>query len=204
MAVAAISFSVGALVLTSAPAGAVIDPPGNCVGQGTFEKGTKARGSFTEQADQIPAGRVVEVPRADTVTWSGSLPKLAAGGDPLTVTVPKRPIRGFVAVDLPWPFGSVTVDSWGNDSDVVGNKGEHTYDLPSVVPRGVEFKVFGEHRENGSVYCSGFVLVKIEGGPFDSPLIWASLGLTAVSAAFFVVAGRPVFRKIWAYQDRKG
>jgi hypothetical protein len=161
----------------AAPAAAEIDGP--CSGSGAFEKGTKADGPFTVTAEDVAPGEVIEVPIKDTVHWQGSIDGVS--GD--------REFSGFVEVDLPWPLGSATIDTWGGSTDKTGNEGDKSYNLPKAIPRGVEFEVTGEHSEDGTVVCSGTVKVKVEGGPFDSPLAPVGIGGTVVSGVGLAVAG---------------
>ena len=98
-------------------------------------------------------------------------------------------------MELPPPFGSVEVDSWGGDSQTTSNSGTRNYELPSLVPAGVEFEAVGTHTdENGT--CSGYVRLEIDGGPFDSPVAPVSLALTAASGAGFLAAIRSLFKKV--------
>ena len=67
--------------------------------------------------------------------------------------------------------------------------------MPTLVPAGVEFRVVGSHTdENGS--CSGYVNLEIKGGPFDSPLVYASLAGTVIIGAGAVMLLRPMFRGV--------
>jgi hypothetical protein len=180
------------LMVSVAPqAGAVITPPGACTGSGSFQKGTKARGPFTEESSQLKPGTVVEVPRADVVHWKGSVNGPSG----------RRAISGYVAVQLPKPFGHVKIDSWGKTTIRTANEGEHAYHLPSLVPRGVVFPVYGQHSENGTLFCKGHVKVKIEGSAFDTPWTIASLVATFGMLVALILAGRPVFKKLWAASD---
>jgi hypothetical protein len=169
---------VGAAVLIgpASPARAGIEQ-GSCDGNGTF-----LEGGFTIDA-RTAGDTVFTVPRKDTVSWEGSVP--AAPGA----------YSGSIKVDLPPPFGSVTIDSWSGDSETTSNTGVEEYDLPSLVPAGVEFRVSGEHRDDNGT-CSGYVLLEIDGGPFDSPVAPVSLALTAASGAGFFAAIRPLFRRV--------
>jgi hypothetical protein len=182
-------FVAGLVCIGAAPAGADINGP--CTGSGAFNRGTKARGPFTVNAQDLKPGDVVEVPVKDTVHWKGDISGVSGN----------RTIDGFVAVDLPWPFGEATIDTWGKSTDLTGNEGEHSYSLPSLIPRGVEFEVSGQHSENGVVVCSGTAKVKVEGSAFDSPLAPIGLGGTAISGVGLAFAGRPVFKKLWAKDD---
>ena len=163
--------------LGAAPATAEINGP--CSGSGAFEKGTKAGGPFTVTAENVAPNEVIEVPLKDTVHWQGSIE--GASGT--------REFAGSVEVDLPWPLGTATIDTWGGSTDKTGNEGDKTYSLSKTVPRGVEFEVTGQHSENGKVVCSGTVKVKVEGGPFDSPLTPIGIGGTVVSGVGLALAG---------------
>ena len=134
-------------------------------------------GGFT--VDAATAVGVITIPRSDTVDWQGS------------VTAPPGTYSGSVWVELPPPFGQVEVDSWSGDSQTTSNSGSREYDLPSLVPAGVEIVVGGEHTDdNGS--CSGSVTVEIDGGPFSSPLTAVSLVGTALTGAGMAALVRPM------------
>jgi hypothetical protein len=177
-AVMAAVMAGGVFVALAAPAGAVLT--GGCTASGSLAKGTTAGGPITVDPVTLPAGSVVKIPLADEVSWTGSVP--ASG--------PDRPISGFVKIDLPWPLSAISFKSWGGDTSKSANSGTTSYDLPSVTPRGVVFDVSGQHVDQG-VTCAGHVLVEVEGSAFDSPLTWAALGGTALSALGFAFAGRP-------------
>jgi hypothetical protein len=179
------------MVPLAPPAGAVITPPGACTGSGTFQKGTKARGPFTEESSKLKPSTVVEVPKADVVHWKGSVNGPSG----------RRAIKGYVALQLPKPFGHVAIDSWGKTTVRTSNEGEHAYHLPKLVPRGVVFPVYGQHSENGTLFCKGYVKVKIEGSAFDTPWPIASLVVTFGLLVALILAGRPVFKKLWAASD---
>ena len=165
------------LVSMASPAGAVLT--GGCSGQGTFAKGTAASGKGPFAAESIPSSQVITVPLKDDVTWSGSVP-VAAG---------QRNISGFVAVKLPWPFGSVDIDTWGGPSSKVANNGQKHYKLPSLLPRDTVFQVYGAHHDAG-VDCAGFVLLKIEGSAFDTPLTAIFLAVTVGFGLLLLALGR--------------
>jgi hypothetical protein len=160
--------------VAAAPAAAEINGP--CGAKGDFENGTKADGPFAVNADET---EVIEVPLSDTVHWQGEIADVSG----------ERDYSGFVEVDLPWPLGSATVDTWSGTTEETGNSGDKSYDLPSAVPRGVEFEVSGQHSEDGSVVCSGTVKVKVEGSAFDSPLAPVALGGTVISGIGLALAG---------------
>jgi len=144
---------------------------GGCTGSGQFQKG-----NFTVTAAEEG---VVNVPLTDDVTWEGALPAAPAG---------ETPYSGKIEVELPPPFAPLKIDDWSGTSDSPGNTGVKHYDLPSAVPRGVEFEVTGSHTQ-GAVSCSGFVKVKVDGGKLG-PLTIASLVGTLGTGALFALAGR--------------
>lgn len=148
--------------------------------------GCRATGAWRSNGmvvDAATADGVITIPRKDTVDWQGSL--AAAPGE----------YSGSVWVELPPPFGEVELDSWAGNSQTTANAGSHTYDLPSLVPSGVEFTVAGEHvDQNGT--CSGSIAVSVDGGAFDSPLTIVSLLGTAVTGAGVAAMLRPMFRRV--------
>lgn len=172
---------------TAATANAeVTTPAGTCVATAAFLGGT-SKGPFTVDTRTLQPSDVVLVPIADTVSWTGQL----VGATPTA-----RPVSGYIAVDLPWPLGTVTVDSWEGTTSLVENSGTDDYSLPSATPRGIEVQVRGVHRENGAVVCSATVTVEIEGSPFDSPAAIVSLGGLAASGVALAMAGRAKYRSV--------
>jgi len=169
--------AIGFLIVGSAsPANA--DVPG--------DSGCQGSGQWLEDGLLVVAetdGGVYTIPRSDTVAWEGS------------VAGPPGVYSGSVSIDLPPPFGEVVVDDWAGDSETTSNSGTNEYDLPDLVPAGVEFEVYGEHSdENGG--CSGTITFEIDGGPFDSPITPISLGGTAVFALGTALALKPLFKKV--------
>jgi hypothetical protein len=167
------------LVTAAGKAAAHVDTTDGCKGSGTFRQSGLA-------VDAAEIGdKVVVIPRSDTVDWQGS------------VTAPPGAYSGNVSVDLPPPFGALSIDSWKGNSQATGNAGSKTYNLPKLVPAGVEFKLEGSHTdENG--FCTGYVNLKIDGGPFDSPLTPVSLVATLASGAGLFGVIRPLFKKVVA------
>lgn len=164
------------LVGSSPSAGASIKGTNGCQATGTWREAGLT-------IDAATATGVITIPRKDTVDWQGS------------VAAPPGVYSGSVWVELPPPFGEVEVDSWSGDSQTTSNAGSHEYDLPSLVPAGVEITIAGEHAdENGQ--CSGSVKVQLEGGAFDSPLTAVSLAGTALTGFGVAVALRPLFRRV--------
>jgi hypothetical protein len=178
-----------ACLIPAAPASAdVITPPGACVASGVWQNA-----GLNEESVKHQTSDVIEVPRKDTVAWKGNIKGYALG-----TAGPQRTISGEIQLDL--PIKEVTIDSWGGDSVRYANEGEHTYNLPSVLI-GIEMRLHGEHRENNVVVCSGEVNVKVAGSIWSNPLTFADLGLLVISAAILYFAGKPVFKKNWAYED---
>lgn len=181
---------VGALLIGPIhPAAAdVVTPPGACVGSGTWVKA-----GFSETSTNHQTGDVIKVPQADTVKWAGNQKGFALGA-----VGPRRAIDGAVELDL--PIGTATIDSWGKTSVRYANEGEHKYDLPSVLI-GIKMRLHGFHKENGKLTCSGSVYVKVEGSAFKNPLAWGAVGGLVISGGVLLYAGRPVFKKIYAFED---
>lgn len=167
------------LVTTGTTVGAdVTDPPGRCVGQASFAKGVD--GPFTMSSSALSSSDVTSIPLSDTVTWSGSL---------VGVTAQSREISGYVKIDMPWPIPDITLDSWDGTSSRTQNSDVEEYTLPSITPRDVVLRVYGEHREAGTVFCSGAAKVKIDGSRFG-PFTIASIVLFAGAAALAALASR--------------
>ena len=188
MAFAGAALLVSPVLLASAAAADVVTPPGACVGSGTWQEG-----GFTETSTDHDPGDTIKVPRADTVHWKGNIKgfQLGAAG-------PRRDIEGKVEVET--PFGSVKVDDWDGSSIRYANEGEHDYDLPKVLV-GIKMKVKGFHKDAGKVTCEGSVNVEVDGSATSNPLAAGGAAGLVVSGAGLVFAGRPVVRKLWAYED---
>jgi hypothetical protein len=167
------------VVATAAAVNAeVTEPAGRCVGAAAFAKGVDA--PFTVSSADLDPSDVTTIPRGDTVTWSGRL---------VGVTTQSREISGFVKVDMPWPIPDIVLDDWGGTSSKIENSEVDEYSLPSITPRCVELRVYGEHREGGDVFCSGATKVKIDGSRFGAFTI-ASIVLFAAAAALAALASR--------------
>ena len=158
------------LIYPAAAGAAPISILGPCEGSGTFQAG-----GFTVNATE--AG-TVEVPRTDDVAWKGSIN--GPTGD--------NSYSGSIKVDLPPPFGSITIDSWSGTTDATSNSGTKHYDLPGAVPANVEFTVRGSHTQ-GSYTCSGHVTAKIKGSSVNAFSV-GSLAATALTGVGLLFAGR--------------
>ena len=170
-AVFAFAVACAAILLYPAAAGAtptVINGP--CQGSGTFK-------STGHKVDATEAG-TVEVPETDDVAWEGSITGVT--GD--------NAYSGKIEVKLPPPFGSLSIDSWSGTTDATANSGVKHYDLPSYVPKGVEFTVTGSHSQ-GPASCSGHVTVKLAGSKVNAVSIASVVG-TVLTGAGLLFAGR--------------
>lgn len=184
----AVICAVGPALYPASAGADVVSPAGACVGSGKWQ-----RAGLSETSTAHQPSDVIDVPQADTVEWAGNIKGFAVG-----TLGPRRNTSGSVQLDL--PFTSVTIDKWGGSSVRYANAGTHKYDLPSVLV-GIKMKLHGQDIENGSVLCAGSVFVRVKGKAFSNPLLWVALGLMVVSGGVLLVAGRPVFSKIWAFED---
>jgi len=171
-----------ALIGPSRPVDAGIQQ-GTCNGTGKFVEGTDANGAPLVIDAATAGDTVFVVPRSDTVNWTG------------TVTGAPNTYSGTIAVDLPPPFGTWTIDSWSGNSTTTSNSGEEDYKLPGLVPGGVTFKVYGQHQDSNGL-CKGFVNLQVEGGALNSPITWGALALTGILGAGFLGLIRPMFRRV--------
>jgi hypothetical protein len=149
---------------------------GPCAGSGAFKNG-----GFTKTAAETG---VVTIPLADDVAWQGSI----------SAPTGNVPYSGQIKVDLPPPFGSLSIDSWSGTTDSTSNNGVKHYSLPSLTPRGVEFEVSGSHTQGG-VSCSGAVKLVVDGSKFGAATIGSLVG-TVATGAVLVLAGRPRVRGV--------
>ena len=152
---------------------------GGCNAVGTWVLGLGV-GPIVIDVATAPTDEAIEIPAADAVNWQATSPPGATGA---------RPAKGRVEIDLPWPFGTQTLESWAGTIDGPERAGTYTYELTGAFPRGVDFSIVGSHAEP-NVRCTGEVLLKIEGGPFDSWLGYMALGGLVLSGVAFVLAGR--------------
>jgi len=167
-----------AVVAWSAPAAAdIVSPAGACVGSATWKAG-----GFAHTSAELTPDRVIEIPRADEVSWSGSVVGPVDGSS--------REVAGRVALALPPPFGSINLADWTGPASDVQRSGTYTYDLPSIVPSGVTLELLASHDESGQRHCTASVGVIIPGGPFDSPLTWVALTGLLLFGALLVLFGR--------------
>ena len=186
---AAVALVCAGTVFAGPAAADVTEPPGKCIGLASFAAGVD--GPFSVSSKVLTSSDVTTVPLSDTVSWEGSLVGVPAGT--------AREISGFVKVDMPWPIPDITIDDWGGTSTRVANQDVKDFSLPSFTPRGVELRVYGEHREAGAVFCSGSTKIKVDGGVFSSPFAPISIALMLASIALLAFTGmavRPVLGAI--------
>lgn len=145
---------------------------GECTGTVSFQAGTEAGGPFEVDA-AAEKGEVYVVPLSDDVDWDASTPARSGA------------YSGFVEFALPFPFGGLRLDDWTGEVQKGSNSGTTSYDLPSALPRGVEFSVRAEHRDSEGL-CVGTLRLKLEGAPFGSWYPWAALGLALLMALAFL------------------
>jgi hypothetical protein len=145
-------------LLAIGPATATITPPGSCVATGDFEPGGPKSAAEAE----------IEIPQESTVTWFGA------------VTIPEpsapREVNGFVALELP-AGQRVTLGEWPSSGTQVENSGVYEYEITNLIA-GIPMTFYGEHYEQGTLFCSGQVEVTVEG---TNPLNVASVALLVVS-----------------------
>lgn len=167
-----------ALFGLASPASAeVVEPAGACTGSGAWKSA-----GITRTAAQLAPGDVIEIPRADTVAWKGAVVGPKAGT--------AREVAGRVSLRLPAPLGSIDIADWGGRAEDVERSGTYAYDLPTLVPAGVRLDLLASHDEGGKRHCSAAVGLIIPGGPFESPLIWASLAGLLIFGSVLALVGR--------------
>lgn len=188
-AASVMAMALGPVLVSTTPASAdIVTPAGACVGSGHWEKA-----NFTQTSTDRQPGDLIKVPQADTVSWAGNISGFKIGD-----AGPRRAISGEVQLDL--PVGTATIDRWGGASMRYANKGQYAYNLPNVLV-GIKMTLHGAHRDNGKTTCSGSVSVQVEGSAFSNPLAFAGLGGLALSGGALFFAGRPVVKKLWAFED---
>jgi hypothetical protein len=167
------ALTVGVVVVLGGTAQAKIVGP--CEGHGTFESQGKTYDANTTET--------VTLPDKDTVAYEGSITAPTSG---------PRSHSGHIDLKLPSPLPPLRIVSWGTKSTVkTSDEGVHKYELPGIVPRGITLNLTGEHVDTAGT-CTGSVEIKIEGGPFDAPVVPAvSIAGTVVTGAGLAFAARP-------------
>lgn len=167
-------FAVVAATVLFVPGSAQAAPAtlnGPCEGSGVLQSSGKEV--------KATEGGVVVVETSDTVAWKGSITVTGSG---------EQAYSGNIEVDLPPPFGSLSIDSWRGKTDSTANSGTKKYDLPGGIPTNVEFRVHGIHVQ-GATTCSGAVRLKIKGGALNAYSAGSVIG-TALTGFGLLVAGR--------------
>lgn len=133
--------------------------------------------------DPAASGGVYTVPIDGSASYNGSI----------AVPAEERPVNGSVWVVTPPGFPSITIRSWDDPyATTVSDAGSVSWSLPGALPRGIELTVEGFHNDAAS--CDGSIVVKLEGGPLDSPVGVASVVLTFVTAGGLLFVAVPVAR----------
>jgi hypothetical protein len=154
--------------------------------------GTGCSASATFKASGPTGGLVVDpatthttvvVAGADDVTWQASVDR-APGA-----------YSGSLRLDLPAPFGSITIDDWKGTTQRTSTSGSKHYSLPAWAPRGFTIRVLGTQTDRWGT-CTGWVDVKIAGKPLDSsaPLYGAVVGL--LFAVLLARLTKPLFVRV--------
>lgn len=142
---------------------------GGCTGTAEFSDGTSV-------SVDTPLSEVIVVPEADTVNYNGSI-NLPPPDDEV-------PFNGSIVVRLPRVLW--TVVTWSGETVEVSDAGTYHYEVPSYVPRGIQFEVSGNHTQQGQT-CGARVTMKLDGSPGTAALI-AATG-TLVFGAATIAAG---------------
>jgi hypothetical protein len=79
----------------------------------------------------------------------------------------------------------VTIDEWSGSTGNIETSGTRT--LPGLLPAGVAFEMRMEHYENGDLFCTASVQLRIAGGP--DPIAWVSLALTLLFGVLLAGVG---------------
>jgi hypothetical protein len=157
---------------------------GPCTATGTFQVGTGA-GPVVVDINKLAPGQAVTVGPSDTIIWTASAPAAAT----------PRPVRGRIEIDLPWPFGTQTLESWTGNGPQAIKAGQYTYELTGAVPRGVKITFVGTHAEPG-ITCTATMSLRVSGSPFDAWIAYVAVGGLIVSGIALYIAGRASRRAV--------
>lgn len=174
----------GSLLIGADHVGAEADQPANATGPCTASA-TILEGVDTDQItiDPYEFSGVYEIPLQGTATYRGSV------GDGQERD--ERNYDGKVVIKTPPGIPDVELtDEWTWKGPGTGQSADGSVDwnLPSILPRGVTFRVEGFHQDD-VVRCEGYVEVQVSGGLFDSPLAPAAFGGTALAGVGVGFAG---------------
>ncbi|MDQ1518336.1 MAG: hypothetical protein QOE80_4166 [Actinomycetota bacterium] len=172
----------GALLVALSSSAASASVTGGCQGTGTI-------GTTSYDVATLDPANPITIPATGDVAYQGSVP-LPAGDA-------KRAYSGTISLKLPFG-GSIAAVNWSGSSAKVADSGVHHYSIPAFVPRGMTVRADGTHNQDGlPAPCTGAFSVKVQGGPFDSPVpTAAALGGTlltgaALGSAAFAKGGKP-------------
>lgn len=150
-------------IATVAPVSAEVTA-GGCTGEAQFSDGTIVTVA-------TPLDQVIVVPERDNVTYRGSI-NLPPPDDEV-------PFSGSIVVRL--PRTNWTVVTWSGETVEVSDAGIYVYEVPSYVPRGIQFQVSGAHTQLGQT-CGARVTMKLDGSPSTAAYI-AATGTLVFGAA---------------------
>ena len=159
------------VAMVAAPASAEVIQ-GSCTGKATFSNGVTV--THSSSLDEV-----FEVPEEDTVAYEGQIP-IPKADEP-------EPFSGDVSVRLPMG-GSWVVEDWSGETVEVSASGNHSYEVPALVPRGTGgLEVTAYHTQRGQV-CEVAVSLALAGSPGAAAA--AATAGTAVFGAGTLLAGR--------------
>lgn len=140
--------------------------------------GCEAKGSIAGLDVSVADTNKVLLPLKGEVVWSAAVAQ-APGA-----------YQGDVNLELPPPLGSLGIASFSGVGANASTSGTYRYDMPSVVPTGVELPLNGRQTdEHGS--CEGSVIVEFQGDNFAPKAIL--LGGTIVLGAALGGLVKPAF-----------
>ncbi len=131
--------------------------------------------------DPSVSGGVYQVPPAAVIAYTAVLSDVTDPGS--------RPLEGRVGLDLPPPFGLVSVARWSETGSNRSEDGFYRYNLPARwAPTGVTLRVRAEHTEPGR-RCVGALTVQLAGSTFGSFLRPVAVALLVGAAWLLARAG---------------
>ena len=169
------------LVLTAAPASAVVVDPG-CTGSVTFEEGVNVSEiSGNRVTESHPLSPTITIPSEATVSYAGEI----------NVPPPGEPVDFAGGIDLRVPlFGGITIVNWPDppgQTELTSDAGTYTYSLPSFVPKGTGgLELTARHTQQGET-CVVKLNIALAGS--SSPIGILTGAATALFGALMVSAG---------------
>lgn len=176
----AVVAAAGVATVAGGAAQASLTPEDNCLVAATVTPGKVA---INPAAGNGP----YTIPVDGRVRWQAAL----------TAPEPTEPraFHGGLAIIAPGGFddlfgGLLEFRSWSSrKSTSVASDDAERYNLPAWTPRGVDIPVRGFQRDPLGG-CRGEILVRVEGGRFESPLAWIAVGGTLFWLGATLLAGK--------------